>query len=240
MATAASVAVAATAGLGLLSFRRHGTGPALPAIATSKGGTREVALREGSHVTLNTLTRLRPTMTASVRRIDLDEGEALFDVAPDPNRPFIVYAGDLSVRAVGTSFTVRRTGPEAIRVVVTEGVVEVGRGEEVLGRVHAGIAFAVNADSSPVITMLNPAQVESALAWRSGRLDLQGMTLGEAAEEFSRYSDIKIRVDDTSIADRHITGIYATNDPEGFARNAALSLGLKTVRQGNQVIISKD
>jgi transmembrane sensor len=239
MAVAAGVLVAATTGIGLFTLNRRSASAPAASIATAKGAVRQVALREGSRITLNTGSQVRPDLTPDLRRIDLDEGEALFDVTKDPDRPFIVYAGDLSVRAVGTSFTVRRTGPDAIRVVVTEGVVEVSRKDEVLGRVHAGISFAVEAASTPIITTLNPSQVDSALAWREGRLDLQGMTLSEAAEEFSRYSNLRIRVNDPSIANLHITGVYATSDPEGFARNVALSLGLRSERRGDEVILSK-
>lgn len=239
MAVAASAAAACAAGVGVFTFNRRLATPLRPPIGTAKGAIREVALREGSTVTLNTLTKLRPDLTTELRSIDLIQGEALFDVAKDAARPFIVYAGDFSVRAVGTSFIVRRTSPNAIKVVVTEGVVEVSRQQDILGRVHAGIAFAVDAAATPVIETLNHSQVGSALAWRGGKIDLQGMTLSEAAKEFSRYSNLRIRVDDPSIANLHIAGVYATTDPAGFAENVALSLGLRSVRRGNEVILSR-
>lgn len=239
MAVTASAAAACAAGVGVFAFDRRPADPLPPPIGTAKGAIREIALREGSTVTLNTLTKLRPELTKELRRIDLLGGEALFDVAKDPARPFIVYAGHFSVRAVGTSFTVRRTSPDAIKVVVTEGVVEVSRQQDILGRVHAGIAFAVDAAATPVIETLNHSQVSSALAWRGGKIDLQGLTLSEAAEEFGRYSNLRIRVADPSIANLHIAGVYATSDPAGFAENVALSLGLKSVRRGNEVILSR-
>jgi transmembrane sensor len=239
MAVAASAAAACATGMGIFTFSRRPVAALPPPIGTAKGAVREVVLREGSTVTLNTMTELRSELTAALRRVDLLRGEALFDVAKEPGRPFIVYAGDFSVRAVGTSFTVRRIGPDAIKVVVTEGIVEVSRRQDVLGRLHAGIAFAVDASATPVIETLNPSQVGSALAWRSGQIDLQGLTLSEAAEEFSRYSNLRIRVSDPSIANLHIAGVYATSDPAGFAKNVALSLGLKSVRRGNEVILSK-
>lgn len=233
-------AVAATAvGLGLFDFGRRNSEPVIKPIATAKGAVRQLKLQEGTRVTLNTMTQIRPSLTARLRRIDLLQGEALFDVVSDPARPFIVFAGDISVRAVGTSFTVHRIGLDAIKVLVTEGVVEVSRDENVLGRVHAGIEFAINALDTPVITNLDASQLSSALAWREGRIDLQGFTLAQAVAEFSRYSDIKIEVKDPSIAGLHITGVYATSDPAGFARDAALSLGLKSRRRGNGVTISR-
>ncbi|MEG3086894.1 FecR family protein [Sphingomonas sp. PB4P5] len=239
MAMAASVVAATAVSGGIFTFSRRNPGLGARSIETAKGAVRLVALHEGSHITLNTLTQIRPVLTSGLRRIDLVYGEALFQVAKDPARPFVVYAGDLSVRAIGTSFSVRLIGPDAIRLLVSEGVVEVGRGREVLGQVHAGIQFAVDPAATPDITTLDAARLSNALAWRHGRLDLQGLTLAQAAEEFGRYSDLKIRVEDPSIVHLHITGVYATNDPAGFARNVALSLGLKSVRRGNEVIIYK-
>ncbi|WP_275498233.1 FecR family protein [Sphingomonas pollutisoli] len=239
IAVAASAAAACAASLSIFTLQRRGAAPKRRTIGTARGAVREVALGEGSTVTLNTMTELRPSLTDTLRKVDLLKGEALFDVAKDPKRPFVVYVGEFSVRAVGTSFTVRRTALGAVKVVVTEGIVEVTRRQDVLGQVHAGIAFAVDAAASPVIETLNPSQIDSALAWRGGRIDLQGMTLAEAAEEFSRYSDLRIRVTDPAIANLHIAGVYATSDPAGFAENVALSLGLKSVRRGNEVILSK-
>ncbi len=238
MAVAAGAAIACGTGLGLWAFNRGQQAAASAAIGTAKGAVREVGLAEGSRITLNTMTRLVPTLTDSMRSIDLVEGEALFDVTKDPQRPFIVHAGDFAVRAVGTSFSVHRTGPDAIRVVVSEGVVEVSRGKAVLGLIHAGIAFVVDA-ATPVIEKLSTAQLASAMAWRSGRIDLEGMTLAQAAQEFSRYSDLKITLEDPSTADLHIAGVYATNDPAGFAENVALSLGLRSRRKGDELIISR-
>jgi transmembrane sensor len=240
MAIAASAVFLSVVGGGIFAVTRRDGASNVQPIATAKGAVRKVALQEGSQITLNTLTQIRPDLTASARRIDLDYGEALFHVAKDPARPFIVYVGDVSVRAVGTSFSVQRTGPNAIRLLVLEGVVEVIRDKVMLGQVHAGIRFTVDPVASPVITTLDTTRLASALAWQQGRLDLQGLTLAQAAEEFDRYSDLKIRVDDPSIAKLHITGVYAVNDPEGFAQNAALSLGLRSTRQGNEVVISKN
>lgn len=239
MAIAASAVFASATGLGIFALNRRAAPPASRPIATAKGIVRQLALADGSQITLNTMTQIRPELTGKLRRIELLQGEALFDVTKDSLRPFIVYIGDLSVKAIGTSFTVRRIGLDAIRLLVTEGIVEVSRKDVVLGPVHAGIEFVVNAKTSPIITTKNPTQVDSALSWCQGRLDLQGLTLAEAVEEFSRYSDLEIKVDDPTIASLHITGVYSTNDPAGFAENVALSLGLRSVRRGNVVTITK-
>ncbi|WP_068087782.1 FecR family protein [Novosphingobium rosa] len=239
MVASAGAIAASAVGFGSFALLRRGDGADAVTLATAKGATRDVALQEGSRITLNTMTQLRPAITSDLRRIDLLEGEALFDVAKDAARPFIVHVGDLSVRAVGTSFSVRRTGPDAIRLLVTEGVVEVKRKDDVLGQVRAGVDFTVDAAASPVIAMLDAGQMSGAMAWRQGRIDLQGLTLGQAAAEFSRYSDTKITLADASIAGLHISGVYATGDPAGFAHDAALSLGLSCTQHGADLVISR-
>lgn len=238
MMAGAGALLACMTGFGLFTAARRENAPTSRPVATPKGEVREITLQEGSRITLNSMTQIRPELTSDQRGIILLEGEALFDVTHNPARPFIVQAGGFGVRAIGTSFTVHRTAPDAIRVVVTDGIVEVSRGETILGRVHAGVAFAVQASATPVISTLSPAQIDRALAWRGGRIDLEGMTLAQAAREFSRYSDVIIRVDDPSIGNMRITGVYATSDPAGFASDVALSLGLRAERRGNVVLLS--
>jgi hypothetical protein len=92
--------------------------------STPVGGMASLPLQDGSHVTLNTASRVRVELTAGERRIDLDQGEAFFEVAKDKNRPFVVRAGDKRVIAVGTKFSVLREDSD-VRVVVTEGTVRV-------------------------------------------------------------------------------------------------------------------
>lgn len=113
---AASVLVAAAVG-GLLLFL-----PAGSVYRTAIGGLEAVPLTDGSKVTLNTDTNLRIELSPSERRVDLERGEAFFEVAHDATRPFIVQAGSRRVVAVGTKFSVRRSGDE-VWVVVTEGTV---------------------------------------------------------------------------------------------------------------------
>ena len=93
--------------------------------STGKGETKVVALKDGSVVTLNTASEIRVNYSDAVRAVELVRGEALFDVAKNKARPFVVAAGDTSVRVVGTSFTVRHFDAAPVQVLVREGIVEV-------------------------------------------------------------------------------------------------------------------
>jgi transmembrane sensor len=114
--SAVAAAMIGAVGLRLTGATRYGT---------RLGEVRVVTLKDGSVITLNTSSSIRVDMGSARRLVALEAGEALFDVASDPARPFIVEAGDAAVRAVGTSFAVRRFGSAPVEVVVREGLVEV-------------------------------------------------------------------------------------------------------------------
>ncbi len=200
-------------------------------MSTSRGEVRLVALPDGSSVTLNTSSRLKVSFTRGLRKADLLSGEVLFTVAKDPGRPFIVSAGSTQIRAVGTSFVVRRLSTQPVTVIVREGVVEVSRPED-------PTAAAVSVPSNTIATSIpagrasiapiQPLEINRQLAWRNGMISLDGMTLAQAANEFARYSDFLVVVDDPTTAQRMVTGLFSATDPRGFAQAAARSLDLKT------------
>jgi len=230
--TMAAGAVMAAVTLGLLVLGSP------PSHSTRLGETRVVPLQDGSVVTLNTNTRIGIRYSEERRDIELLGGEALFDVASDAVRPFVVTAGDTTVRAVGTSFTVRRLPRQPVEVLVREGVVEVLRPEVPVAPKVQVVANtrALVPESAPIeIQPVDTAAVNRELSWRMGRLAFEGESLREAAEMFSRYSDIRIMIDDPAVAERTITGLYMSNDPVGFSRAVALSMGLRVEVGSNEV-----
>jgi len=159
--------------------------------STKRGEIRLVPLNDGSAITLNTATQLTVDYTKAERQVLLIQGEALFAVAKDSARPFIVRAGDTRVRAVGTSFAVRHLQGEDVKVVVREGVVEVthtGAGESKAVRVSANTLAHVSSGNAPAPVPLPAAEVSRQLAWQQGMISLDGMSLRDAAREFARYN----------------------------------------------------
>jgi transmembrane sensor len=209
---------------------------------TGKGEVRLVPLSDGSTITLNTLSEVRVRYRAEERHVELVQGEALFDVARDPRRPFLVEAGDTAVKAVGTSFTVRRLGAQPVQVLVRTGVVEIARPAQPdirPQRVAANIR-AVAPLAAPIVeTPLAPQAVSRQLAWREGMLSFEDMPLRDAAAEFARYSDVRIAFADPAIGGETVTGLFAANNPRGFARSVALSLGLQTRNGPESVILER-
>ena len=199
---------------------------------TGKGETKVVALKDGSVVTLNTASEIHVNYSDSLRSVELIQGEALFDVAKNKTRPFVVSAGDTSVRAVGTSFTVRRLEAAPIQVLVREGVVEVFKPavDDAPIRVAANSMAEAPQDTSMAAIAARPiplAQLHRQLAWQKGQLAFEGETLAQAVAEFARYSDTRIVIDDPALAREEIAGLFKATDPVGFAQTIALSLNAR-------------
>lgn len=195
-------------------------------LETRLGEIRRVPLADGSLVAINTQSALDVTLKPKARQVTLKEGEAWFQVAKDPARPFVVAAGAVRVRAVGTAFSIRRDAGSAVDVMVTEGVVEVwveGQGGP-RQRLSAGSRMVLNAASAPVVADA-PAQIERSLAWRNGEIALDGESLDQAAHLFNRYNSRQIVIDDPVLARQRFVGLFQTNDPDSFAKAVAASLG---------------
>jgi transmembrane sensor len=220
----AASATAVTVGIGFLAAPRR--------IDTRKGEIKVAPLADGSVVTLNTASSLLVSFSSHRRNVTLLAGEALFDVAKDKFRTFIVTAGDTKIRAVGTSFTVRHLANRPVQVLVREGVVEVSKLDpKTATPLRAGLNTEVTAPLShaqPVAARLAAPELDRLLAWREGRLAFEGQTLSQAAAEFGRYSDTKIIIDDPALGREEIAGLYQANDPVGFSKAVAAILNAHT------------
>ncbi len=195
---------------------------------TRLGEIRRVPLADGSLVAINTQTALDVTMKSKSRRITLQSGEAWFQVAKDPGRPFVVAAGPVRVRAVGTAFSVRRgEDPQAgVDVMVTEGVVETWiEGDKASRRqLSAGERIILASTGAPTVAE-TPSEIERSLAWRNGEIALDGESLEQAAKLFNRYNTRQIVIEDPELARERFVGLFQTNEPESFAAAVAATLG---------------
>jgi len=222
LAIAASIVVIVTGGLyfwstGFFAGDRY---------ATPVGSIASVSLRDGSNVTLNTATQLRVDLTPEARNIRLDRGEAFFEVAQDPRRPFVVQVGNKRVIAVGTKFSVRRNADD-VRVVVTEGKVRVENSPMVFrapDNRKSGAVFvtpgsiASAGDEGIVIEKKGLMEVEADLTWRRGYLTFHDTSLAEVVEEFNRYNTHKLTIDDPKLAAIRISGTFRPLNYEAFVR----------------------
>jgi transmembrane sensor len=234
-ALAASVAavVIIAGAVGWLSWHRG------EIYTTGTGEQRTIRLSDDSIVDLNARSSIRVKFSRSERTIELKEGQAMFHVARDPGRPFVVRSDTTAVRAVGTQFDVYRKGSGLV-VTVVEGRVAVGK--ELASQPSSGTSSVATADRSVQDTaeqvvllsageqltvtptsapMPHRADVSAATAWVQRRLIFEDTPLADVAEEFNRYSVRRLVIDDEELARKPISGIYSSSDPDslvGFLR----------------------
>jgi len=196
---------------------------------------------DGSKVTLNTNSEIRVAVTETERRVTLDKGEAFFEVAKDPRRPFVVHAGDKQIVAVGTKFSVRRDA-DAVRVVVTEGRVRLERssasGAAPLAQLSAGtIARAAGAGTLVQEKPLDEA--EEFLSWRTGFLVFRDTTLGDAVAEFNRYNMHKIVIEDPAVAAMHVGGSFRSTNVDAFVRLLQEGFQIHVDQRDEQIVLTR-
>jgi transmembrane sensor len=209
-------------------------------IATARGEIRQLNLADGSRVTLDTLSRISVRYESATRLVRLEAGEALFEVAKDPRRPFIVQAGNVRVRAVGTAFIVDRRSDASVDVVVTHGTVDVWReasSPEPAVRVAAHKRLLATPAQVAQPQELTAGQLARAVAWENGVIDLNGRTIGEAAAEFNRYNARTIVIRDPALASQTVVGQFQTTDPVAFVTAAAAMLDAHVRTDGDRLIL---
>lgn len=229
---AGAAAAAACGGVWMLSDGKR--------FDTEIGEIRHVPLPDGSIAELNTQSSLRVVMKPALRRVSLARGEAWFHVESDPERPFIVESGQVRVRAVGTAFSVRHYDHGA-EVLVSEGIVEVWMsGAEIAAiRLSAGERALLQERVPAVREVAAPAEIDRRLAWRTGRIDLAGETLGEAVAEFNRYNLREIIVKQPGLASKRFYGVFRSDDPEGFAKAIRSSLNVPIDITRERIVIGR-
>jgi len=194
-----------------------------------------VPIADGSTVTLNTDTAVHILITDKTRRVKLDHGEAFFQVAKDPNRPFVVEVGKRRVMAVGTQFSVRREGSD-IQVIVTEGAVRLTHAQLTEELLPAG-AVAHAGESGVLVKQGSRTAAEEQLSWRQGVLHFREVTLAEAAAEFNRYNIRQVVIEDPTAADYLVAGDFRATNVEAFVRLLQRGYPIKVKQQANRLVL---
>ncbi len=234
LATAATIVVTAA-----LSAAYH-FWPSGTSYTTPVGGLASVPMSDGSKVTLNTDSQIRVAVTEKERRVELEQGEAFFEVAKDSTRPFIVGAGNKRVIAVGTKFSVRRDASD-IQVVVTEGKVRVETEDHKSSAFAEPLAAGTIARASDAGVLLQTKQLgeaEEHLSWRQGVLVFRQMTLADASAEFNRYNTRKIVIEDPGVAALRVAGSFRANNVEAFVRLLERGYPVRTQERGDQLVLT--
>lgn len=201
-------------------------------LSTDRAERREVMLADGSVVSLGPETQLRVALSKAERHITLERGRALFRVAKDQKRPFVVTSEGTLVRAVGTIFGVEQAD-ENIIVTVKEGKVAVSQAASA-GTTHPESkaerpGASASADSPPALLTSNEQMTVSAagapspvrevdasraLSWSEGVLVFNSTPLEEVARRFNQYNRVQIRIRDAELGRRTVSGVFQASDPQ--------------------------
>jgi len=220
-----------------------------PIYATAIGERQSVTLSDGSKILLNTDSRLQVEYTPEEREVRLLKGEAYFEVAHNPARPFLVYAGSNVIRAVGTAFSVY-VQTRDVRVVVTEGKVELSTITNEAPTTSTGAATtktvdlaAINADQIAAIAeqvetiqTIPSAEVTRKLSWREGVLSFDGEPLEQVVQEVSRYTPVTIVISDPAIRKVAIGGYFKAGEIDAMFDALEASFGVRVTRVNDRLV----
>lgn len=248
-------ALAAAAALALAAVwwwpRAAAENVAVAAYATTAGGYERVTLPDGSAMELNAGSEARVAFAPAERRVRLVRGEAHFTVAKNPLRPFVVRAGGVDFRAVGTAFDVRLAA-ESVELLVTEGRVEVVQVEPSIAPppeppvLAAGERMAISSGSAPRpalasalprVEKLAPERIHEELAWLGPRLMFSETRLAEVVAEFNRLNKVQLELGDADLASLPVGGSFRADNVEAFVRLLATGNDIAVERPAQSRIV---
>jgi transmembrane sensor len=220
--------------------------PVVEHYATRMGSPQLIELSDGSQVHLDARSSMDVKLTAKRRDIQLRSGEALFSVAHDPDRPFIVSAANGEVRAIGTVFEVD-VHDAFVRIAVVEGVIEVTRHDPVsrtLRKVIARAGEEVSYSAAPEqtgeeaslrLSMLGSP--EDVAAWRDGQLIFDGAPLSEVIRKLGRYTDQQLVITDAALEKLRVYGVFDAHDPDAALAAIEHALPVRISRDAARGIV---
>ena len=201
-------------------------------LRTEAGEWRTIPLADGSSVSAAPYTRIHHDIGDEERLVTLERGSAVFQVAKDSSRPFLVDAGFAVIRATGTEFGVELEENE-LHVTVSEGSVTVSPARDSAGA-FAAVPLVVDEKltiSSTGETAMIPVDAEGSLEWANRRLTFrEGDDIGDAVARFNKYNGIKMVVDDT-LARLQIRAAFDANDPASFAESVQKRTGASLTKE---------
>jgi transmembrane sensor len=201
--------------------------------ATARGEHRAFTLADGTRVALNTGSSITVRL-GRTREITVAEGEAAFQVSHNPNRPFVVIAGDRVLRDIGTDFDVQRE-QGMVTVTVREGMVEVQRpgGERSLS-LGPGSRWAHREGSGD--SLVTATDTDQVFAWRSGRLIYRDRPLSDIAADLSRYGGERVTAAGPAGALR-FSGVLTIDNQQAMVQRLTGLLPVSSSRKDGAIVL---
>jgi len=224
---------------GFVGLSRQTAAPApLPSRAVTARDFDQKVLEDGSVIDLNRGGEIEVRYTPAERQVWLTRGEAHFTVAKNPARPFIVRAGKVDVRAVGTAFNVR-LDPTLVEVLVTEGHVQVNPpGDGATLPVLAAGQRALVPETGPArIDTVSTEEMSRLLAWQPRQLEFDSARLADVVAAFNRHNRLQLELGDATLADLPVGASFRSNNVEGFVRLLEGGFGIRSERHGDRIVL---
>ena len=201
-------------------------------------------LPDRSAARLNAGAQIAVNYTAGERRVRLESGEAFFTVQPEPGRPFVVEAGGVDIRAVGTAFNVRLSG-DRLDVIVTHGTVALAAPTATAGSAGVAVLQAnqranlVLAEKTPAaaVELIDRSEIQRRLSWQHGMMSFRDEALEAIVEELNRINATRLRLDDAALAALRFSGTIRSDNVAGFARLLETAFGAEVVAANDREIL---
>jgi transmembrane sensor len=204
---------------------------------TRPGETRRIILEDGTRVQLEAASTIRVRFARRLRRVEMSDAEAVFDVAHDPRRPFVIAVGDREVKVVGTEFNLRRrSGHTALTV--RRGIVEVRPAVAPRGpatRVAAGQQLTHR--DGEARSRLAAVAPDTAFAWTQGQLVYRDAPLAEIASDLSRRLAVPIRTADATTANLRVTGVLMVDHEPDVMRRLQAYAPITVERRPDGIVL---
>jgi transmembrane sensor len=242
LAAAASVAVVMLSGAIYFAWTQRDGGVRTQVYHSAIAQNRDITLSDGTQVALGAASTLTTQFSQGQREVDLKNGEAFFQVVHDNSRPFVVAAGDISVRDIGTAFDVRRTG-ERITIAVTQGRVDITDvnqkpGETRRGTLEVTAGQLVSYDPDTSSMTVGSIAPEQATAWRDNRLEFIDEPLSVVIANLNRYSTRPLHIADGDLGKLGYTGSIRTDAIDSWLDALPQVFPLRVNKDARQVILS--
>ena len=241
---APAAAIAACALLAISAgvwFTRTPARPPGEHYATAPAEVRTITLADGTTVTLSGAGEASIAITETERRVELTRGYALFDVAHDPERPFVVHTPQGDITVLGTSFVVRISEGEVRTTVLRGRVAGAAEARSLFSRGVNPITATANqeivlSEGRAELIGISAETLPRRLAWRDNMLAFDGETLNEAIAQVSQQTGWQFELADPSLGEMRVGG-YVHADPEAFIELMSSSLDLDARREGERRVI---
>jgi transmembrane sensor len=203
---------------------------------TRPGEVRQIALADGSRVTLDGGSKLSVRLGWRERRVEMGLAQASFDVAKDASRPFVIGVGDQRVRVVGTAFNIRHDA-ESVRVTVRRGIVEVAQRDKTGGvPIRLTVGQELRHAQGTTTSSVRRVEPAGAFAWAQGQIIADNDTLGDIVSDLNRRFPTPIRLA-PGLADKRFSGVLALDDQDTVVRLLAQHAGVEAHRANGEIVL---